>query len=64
MNSVIWLASVALVVIFLGGCESSVQQEQASAAVPSATNPYPAGAETPLFWSSAQWRQHESPKTK
>lgn len=63
MNSVIWLAGVALVVISLDGCESSVQQEQASAAQ-TAANPYPAGAETPLFWSSAQWRQHESPKTK
>lgn len=56
MSTSIWLVSVALALVSLAGCSASVQDVPGSPAV---ANPYPAGAETPFFWSAAQWKQHE-----
>lgn len=56
MNTSIWLASLTLALLSLGGCGASVQEAPGS---PTVTNPYPAGAETPFFSSAAQWKQHE-----
>jgi len=38
------------------GCTDSVPQPRASA---ESDNPYPAGAETPTFFSGAQWKPFE-----
>jgi hypothetical protein len=49
------LAAAALV----AGCEATVEKPQSPVAATDG-NPYPAGAETPMLWDSAKWKQYSA----
>ena len=50
------VAPALLVLGLLGGCEPDAVAETEAGA--NATTPYPPGADTPTFWSAAQWAEH------